>query len=66
MSDTNQENQVQAENELVVDVVEPTENLAETEAVETNSGGDDELDSYTRGVSKRINKLKDRIRAAEM
>ena len=40
MNDTNQENQVQAENELVVDVVEPTENLAETEAVETNSGGD--------------------------
>jgi len=66
MNDTNQDNQVQAENELVVDVVETTENAAETKAVETNSGGDDELDNYTRGVSKRINKLNDRIRAAEM
>jgi len=66
MSEINQDNQVQAEEELVVDVVETTESASETEAVDTNSGGDDELDKYTRGVSKRINKLNDKIRQAEM
>ena len=35
------------------------------QAVETDSGGEDELDKYTRGVSKRINKLNERIRSAE-
>ena len=66
MSEINNENQVQAEEEIMVDVVETTENITEPEAVEANSGGDDELDKYTRGVSKRINKLNDKIRQAEM
>jgi hypothetical protein len=35
------------------------------QAVGTDSGGEDELDRYTRGVSKRINKLNERIRSAE-
>ena len=35
------------------------------QAVGTDSGGEDELDKYTRGVSKRINKLNERIRSAE-
>ena len=66
MSEINENNQVQAEEEVVVDVVETADNAVEVEAVDTNSGGDDELDNYTRGVSKRINKLNDRIRAAEI
>ena len=66
MEEINKENQVQAEEELVVDVVETPTDEAEAEAVETNSGGDEELDKYTRGVSKRINKLNDKIREAEI
>ena len=66
MSEINENNQVQAEEEVVVDVVETADNAVEVEAVDTNSGGDDELDKYTRGVSKRINKLNDKIRAAEI
>ena len=66
MSEINENNQVQAEEEVVVDVVETADNAVEVEAVDTNSGGDDELDKYTRGVSKRINKLNDKIRQAEM
>ena len=66
MSEIENDNQVQAQEELVVDVVETTETPTESEAVEANSGGDDELDKYTRGVSKRINKLNDKIRQAEM
>ena len=66
MDEINKENQVQAEEELVVDVVDTPIDEAEAEAVETNSGGDEELDKYTRGVSKRINKLNDKIREAEI
>ena len=66
MEELNNENQVQAEEELVVDVVETTTDETQTEATEANSGGDDELDKYTRGVSKRINKLNDKIREAEI
>jgi len=66
MDEINKENQVQAEEELVVDVVDTPTEGAEAEAVETNSGGDEELDKYTRGVSKRINKLNDKIREAEI
>ena len=66
MDELNKENQVQAEEELVVDVVDTPTDEAEAEAVETNSGGDEELDKYTRGVSKRINKLNDKIREAEI
>ena len=66
MDEINKENQVQAEEELVVDVVDTPTDEAEAEAVETNSGGDEELDKYTRGVSKRINKLNDKIREAEI
>jgi len=65
MDEINKDNQVQAEEELVVDVVDTPTDETET-AVETNSGGDDELDKYTRGVSKRINKLNDKIREAEI
>ena len=61
MDEINKENQVQAEEELVVDVVDTPIDEAEAEAVETNSGGDEELDKYTRGVSKRINKLNDKV-----
>ena len=66
MDEINKENQVQAEEELVVDVVDTPIDEAEAEAVETNSGGDEELDKYTRGVSKRINKLNDKVRQAEI
>ena len=66
MDEINKVNQVQAEEVLVVDVVDTPIDEAEAEAVETNSGGDEELDKYTRGVSKRINKLNDKIREAEI
>jgi len=63
MNDINNENQVETE-ELIVDVEDTPIN--EEAVVETDSGGDDELDKYTKGVSKRINKLNDKIREAEM
>ena len=48
--------------ELEVEVVEQVENgEAKAESVST----DDELENYTKGVSKRINKLNERNRAAE-
>jgi len=48
--------------ELEVEVVEQVENAeAKAESVST----DDELENYTKGVSKRINKLNERNRAAE-
>ena len=53
MNEINNENQVEAE-EIVVDVEDTP--VAEEPVVETDSGGDDELDKYTKGVSKRINK----------
>ena len=62
MNDINNENQVETE-EIVVDVEDTP--VAEEPVVETDSGGDDELDKYTKGVSKRINKLNDKIRQAE-
>jgi len=62
MNEMNNENQVKAE-EIVVDVEDTP--VAEEPVVETDSGGDDELDKYTKGVSKRINKLNDKIRQAE-
>tara|TARA_R110000764_G_scaffold232677_1_gene325234 strand:+ start:214 stop:1140 length:927 start_codon:yes stop_codon:yes gene_type:complete len=37
----------------------------EEQEASPDSGGEDELDKYTRGVSKRINKLNERIRMAE-
>ena len=63
MNDINNENQVETE-ELIVDVEDTPIN--EESVIETDSGGDDELDKYTKGVSKRINKLNDKIREAEM
>ena len=62
MNEMNNENQVEAE-EIVVDVEDTP--VAEEPVIETDSGGDDELDKYTKGVSKRINKLNDKIRQAE-
>mgnify|MGYP003132307429 CR=1 FL=1 len=48
--------------ELEVEVVDQVETAdAKTETVST----DDELENYTKGVSKRINKLNERNRAAE-
>ena len=62
MNDINNENQVETE-EIVVDIEDTP--VAEESVFETDSGGDDELDKYTKGVSKRINKLNDKIRQAE-
>ena len=62
MNEMNNENQVETE-EIVVDVEDTP--VAGEPVVETDSGGDDELDKYTKGVSKRINKLNDKIRQAE-
>ena len=57
--------QVQLE-EANNDAVEETVSLDEAESTEVNSGdSDDELDRYTRGVSKRINKLTAKYKAAE-
>ena len=54
MEEVNKENQVQAEEELIVDVVETPANEAQTEATETNSGGDEELDKYCSEIIKII------------
>tara|TARA_R110000796_G_scaffold22231_4_gene64638 strand:- start:1116 stop:2045 length:930 start_codon:yes stop_codon:yes gene_type:complete len=62
MNELNNENQVETE-EIIVDVEDTPIN--EEAVLETDSGGDDELDKYTKGVSKRINKLNDKIRLAE-
>jgi len=62
MNYINNENQVETE-EIVVDIEDTP--VAEESVFETDSGGDDELDKYTKGVSKRINKLNDKIRQAE-
>ena len=62
MNEINNENQVEAE-DIVVDVEDTPINQEPVN--ETDSGGDDELDKYTKGVSKRINKLNDKIRIAE-
>ena len=57
--------QVQLE-EAQNDAVEETVSLSEAESTGVNSGdSDDELDRYTRGVSKRINKLTAKYKAAE-
>ena len=57
--------QVQLE-EAQNDAVEETVSLDEAESTEVNSGdSDDELDRYTTGVSKRINKLTAKYKAAE-
>ena len=57
--------QVQLE-EAQNDAVEETVSLDEAESTVVNSGdSDDELDRYTRGVSKRINKLTAKYKAAE-
>tara|TARA_R100000935_G_scaffold3558_3_gene9004 strand:+ start:7076 stop:8014 length:939 start_codon:yes stop_codon:yes gene_type:complete len=66
MEEINKENQVQVEEELIIDVVDTPMEDGNSETVVTNSGGDDELDKYTKGVSKRINKLNDKIREAEI
>ncbi len=50
MNEINNENQVEAE-DIVVDVEDTPIN--EEPVNETDSGGDDELDKYTKGVSKK-------------
>jgi|TARA_R110000803_G_scaffold23672_2_gene57806 hypothetical protein len=66
MEEINNENQVQVEEEITVDVFDTPVSEDETNTNEANSGGDDELDKYTRGVSKRINKLNEKVREAEL
>ena len=63
IKETNEQFQVQLDDhEEATEFVEiPQEN----QEASNDSGGDDELDKYTRGVSKRINKLNERIRLAE-
>ena len=63
IEETNEELQVQLDDQQ--EATESVEILEETQEASTDSGGDDELDKYTRGVSKRINKLNERIRLAE-
>ena len=62
IEETNEELQVQLDDHE--EATESVEIPEETQEASTDSGGDDELDKYTRGVSKRINKLNERIRLA--
>jgi len=63
IEETNEEFQVQLDDHE--EATESVEIPQENQEASTDSGGDDELDKYTRGVSKRINKLNERIRLAE-
>ena len=60
MIENTAQDQEQAEPELQIEV---TEDPVEEQAAPVND--DDELDTYTKGVSKRINKLNAQTRAAE-
>ena len=60
MIENTAQDQEQAEPELQIEV---TDDPVEEQAEPVNS--DDELDTYTKGVSKRINKLNAQTRAAE-
>jgi len=63
IEDQNEDIQVQLD-----DLEESSETIEipnEEQEASPDSGGEDELDKYTRGVSKRINKLNERIRMAE-
>lgn len=60
MIENTAQDQEQAEPELQIEV---TDDPVEEQAAPVNS--DDELDTYTKGVSKRINKLNAQTRAAE-
>ena len=60
MIENTAQDQEQAEPELQIEV---TEDPVEEQAAPVNN--DDELDTYTKGVSKRINKLNAQTRAAE-
>ena len=61
IEETNEELQVQLDDQQ--EATESVEILEGTQEASTDSGGDDELDKYTRGVSKRINKLNERTLA---
>jgi low affinity Fe/Cu permease len=63
----NQADEIQVQLEEVNNEAEnETVTLEEAESTEVNSGdSDDELDRYTRGVSKRINKLTAKYKVAE-
>ena len=60
MIENTAQDQEQAEPELQIEI---TDDPVEEQAAPVNS--DDELDTYTKGVSKRINKLNAQTRAAE-
>jgi hypothetical protein len=62
IDETNEDIQVQLDDtQEATDSVE----LVEDQDASSDSGSEDELDKYTRGVSKRINKLNERVRMAE-
>ena len=63
IEEQNEEIQVQLDD--LQEGTEAVEIPVENQEASNDSGGDDELDKYTRGVSKRINKLNERIRLAE-
>lgn len=61
MSET--ENKIEQEEEIQIEVVDDT--VIEEEQKQQTVSSDDELSEYTKGVSKRINKLNARAREAE-
>lgn len=58
------EQQVEKEEEIQIEVIDE-EVSQDTQPAQETVASDDELDEYTRGVSKRINKLNARARDAE-
>ena len=57
---------IENENKQIQPEVEDIEvEVTESQEVSNEASSDDELENYTKGVSKRINKLNERKRAAE-
>ncbi len=62
IDETNEDIQVQLDD--TQEATDSVEVVVDQDA-SSDSGSEDELDKYTRGVSKRINKLNERVRMAE-
>ena len=56
---------IEEQNQIQPEVADIEVEVTESQEVSNEASSDDELENYTKGVSKRINKLNERKRAAE-
>jgi PBP1b-binding outer membrane lipoprotein LpoB len=56
---------IEEQNQIQPEVEDIEVEVTESQEVSNEASSDDELENYTKGVSKRINKLNERKRAAE-